>query len=637
MSDTPETPSQDRIAKVMARAGLCSRREAEVWIAEGRVAVNGQTLETPAVTVSPDDKVTVDGKPLPVKERTRLWLYHKPRGLVTTAYDPQGRPTVFERLPETLPRVMSVGRLDINTEGLLLLTNDGGLSRVLELPTTGWLRKYRVRAHGRVTQADLDTLKDGIAVDGVLYGGIEAKIDHEQGANVWMTIGLREGKNREIKNVLGALGMEVSRLIRVSFGPFQLGDVPLGQAVEVAGRTLRDQLGRKLADAANADFTAPIHTQPVRQDGGDRPRGGSHGGRGAGPARDERAGGGRQGGRSEGWGGREGGSQGERTDRSGRGGGTRGRPESGRRPYGSDTGERGEGRPARGGGRFGKDERSGSRPSGGGAGRGSRREGDSGERRFDRGDRPQQARGDRPGGERGTRGKPREAEGPDRSGEAPWQSRGERTDRPGRSPRRAGTGGPSRGPGGEARPRGGYGGKPGGGFKGKPRDDGEARGERGEGRPARSGDTGDRRGYQGGRGAAPRPDRPEGERRGPARGDRPAGGAGGAPRRGPGGGPGRPRDGGDGERGGYRGKPRDGAGTKGKAPRTARGGGSENAGESGAGRPNRLADPSFRPSGPKPRNAQRPSGAAGRGPRKPGPGGGAPRKPGGGPKKGPRS
>ncbi|WP_349359619.1 pseudouridine synthase [Stappia sp.] len=250
----------ERVAKVIARAGLCSRRTAESWIIAGRVAVNGTVLTTPAVTVTPADTVTVDGTDLPERERTRLWLYHKPRGLVTTNHDPEGRPTVFDRLPPALPRVVTIGRLDINTEGLLLLTNDGGLSRVLELPATGWLRRYRVRAYGKVTQAELDALADGIAIDGVLYGAIEAAIDKEQGDNIWLTIALREGKNREIKRVLEHLGLSVNRLIRISFGPFQLADLAVGEVREIRGRVLRDQLGDRLADEAGVDFDAPLHT-----------------------------------------------------------------------------------------------------------------------------------------------------------------------------------------------------------------------------------------------------------------------------------------------------------------------------------------------------------------------------------------
>ncbi|MCB1497773.1 MAG: rRNA pseudouridine synthase [Bauldia sp.] len=255
----------ERIAKILARAGLCSRRDAERWIAEGRVEVNGRTLASPAFNVGPRDRVAVDGKPLPRRERTRLWLYNKPKGLVTTARDPQGRRTVFEALPADLPRVLAVGRLDINTEGLLLLTNDGGLKRALELPSTGWLRRYRVRAHGVIDQAALDRLKDGVAVDGVLYAGVEAAIDRVQGGNIWMTIGLREGKNREIKRILEHLGLATNRLIRMSYGPFQLGDLAVGAVREIRGRVLRDQLGARLAEQAGADFDAPLRVPAVAE------------------------------------------------------------------------------------------------------------------------------------------------------------------------------------------------------------------------------------------------------------------------------------------------------------------------------------------------------------------------------------
>jgi 23S rRNA pseudouridine2605 synthase len=262
----------ERISKLLARAGIASRRDVERMIAEGRVRLNGKVLDTPAINATFADAIEVDGEAVNGIERTRLWLYHKPAGLVTTNRDPEGRPTVFEQLPKALPRVMSIGRLDINTEGLLLLTNDGGLARVLELPTTGWLRRYRVRAHGDISQEKLDTLKDGIAVEGVLYGGIEATLDRQQGANVWITMGLREGKNREIKNVLGALGLDVNRLIRISYGPFQLQDLPEGQVVEVRGRMLRDQLGPRLIEEAGADFDAPIVHQTDGADEADDSR-----------------------------------------------------------------------------------------------------------------------------------------------------------------------------------------------------------------------------------------------------------------------------------------------------------------------------------------------------------------------------
>jgi len=258
--------SGERIAKVIARAGLASRREAEAWIAAGRVAVNGTLIDTPACNVTAQDNVTVDGAPLPARERTRLFLYHKPRGLMTTHADPQGRPTIFEHLPENLPRLISVGRLDFNTEGLLLLTNDGALARVLELPATGWLRRYRVRAHGKVNQAQLDQLRSGLTLSGIHYGAIEATIERVQGANLWLTFAIREGKNREVRNVLGHLGLDVTRLIRVSFGPFQLGELKAGDVEEIPTRTLREQLGARLVAESGVDFSIPLAPRPPAAD-----------------------------------------------------------------------------------------------------------------------------------------------------------------------------------------------------------------------------------------------------------------------------------------------------------------------------------------------------------------------------------
>jgi 23S rRNA pseudouridine2605 synthase len=260
MASTDDRGDQggERIAKVIARAGLASRREAEEWIAAGRIAVNGTVIHSPALNVTASDRVNVDGEPLPARERTRLFLYHKPRGLLTSRTDPQGRPTIFAHLPKELPRLISVGRLDFNTEGLILLTNDGALARVLELPATGWLRRYRVRAHGAATQRQLDELGAGVTIDGIHYREIDAALDRVQGSNLWLTFAIREGKNREVRNVLGHLGLTVTRLIRISFGPFQLGELAEGAVEEVGTRVLREQLGERVAALSGADFSAPV-------------------------------------------------------------------------------------------------------------------------------------------------------------------------------------------------------------------------------------------------------------------------------------------------------------------------------------------------------------------------------------------
>lgn len=241
-----DTPQGDKLAKVLARAGLCSRREAERRIEAGRVSVDGKVVDRPAERVVHGQTILVDGKPLPEKPETRLWRYHKPAGLVTTHSDPQGRPTVFERLPPELPRVVSVGRLDLNSEGLLLLTNDGELARELELPSKGWTRRYRVRVHGSPDEQALRRLKRGVTVEGVKYGPIEAKLDSTQGANAWLTVSLQEGKNREVRRVMEHLGLQVNRLIRIAYGPFQLGNMDRGQVQEVPRRVLKEQLGRPI-------------------------------------------------------------------------------------------------------------------------------------------------------------------------------------------------------------------------------------------------------------------------------------------------------------------------------------------------------------------------------------------------------
>ncbi|SFS02696.1 pseudouridine synthase [Yoonia litorea] len=238
-----DTPTGDRIAKVLSRAGVASRREAERMIEAGRVSVNGKVITSPALNVTSADKIVVDGKQVGEPDPPRLWLYHKPAGLVTTERDEKDRDTVFASLPEDMPRVMSVGRLDLNSEGLLLLTNDGEIKRKLELPSTGWLRRYRVRINGAVSEEKLDVLRNGIEVEGIKYQPMTVTFDRQQGANAWLTVALREGKNREIRRAMQAIGVTVNRLIRVSYGPFQLGDLKAGQVEELRGRVVRDQLG----------------------------------------------------------------------------------------------------------------------------------------------------------------------------------------------------------------------------------------------------------------------------------------------------------------------------------------------------------------------------------------------------------
>ncbi len=246
MSKEPQpSPPGDRIAKVIARAGVASRRDAERMIAAGRVQVNGKTIESPALNVGPKDRITVDGAAIAAAEPPRLWLYHKPAGKVTTTRDEKGRPTIFDELPEDLPRVMSIGRLDLNSEGLLLLTNDGGLKRRLELPSTGWVRKYRVRLKGKPDDDSFAPLRDGLTLDGERFQPMQVTLDRQQGANAWVTVGLREGKNREIRRAMEAIGLQVNRLIRISFGPFRLADLEPGAVKEVAPRVLADQLGLK--------------------------------------------------------------------------------------------------------------------------------------------------------------------------------------------------------------------------------------------------------------------------------------------------------------------------------------------------------------------------------------------------------
>ncbi|MEX0969650.1 MAG: pseudouridine synthase [Paracoccaceae bacterium] len=282
----------ERIAKRIARAGLASRREAERMIAEGRVAVNGKAIDSPALNVTTSDKIVVDGKPLAAQEPVRVWRYHKPSGLVTSNSDEKGRDTVFDKLPPDMPRVMSIGRLDLNSEGLLLLTNDGDLKRKLELPSTGWTRKYRVRANGSIDDKALAPLRAGATVDGERFQPMTIDIDRVQGANIWLTVAIKEGKNREIRRALEFVGLKVNRLIRLSYGPFQLSELARGAVEEIRPKILRDQLGvervpepelrAQAASRAEAQKGGPrSRTRPASQSGASlRPKDGKpHGGR----------------------------------------------------------------------------------------------------------------------------------------------------------------------------------------------------------------------------------------------------------------------------------------------------------------------------------------------------------------------
>jgi len=239
---------KEKIARRVARAGLCSRREAERWVAQGRIEVNGQKVDTPALRVAAEDVVVVDGKELAVKEPARLWRYYKPAGLITTNSDEKGRQTIFDTFPSDFPRTMSVGRLDMNTEGLLLLTNDGDLARYMELPDTGWARRYRVRAYGKVEEDKLKSLKRGITVDGVHYKSIKAELERQKGDNAWLFVTLTEGKNREVRKVMEAIGLQVNRLIRVSYGPFQLGKMEKGAIEEVGRKAVKSAISKDMAD-----------------------------------------------------------------------------------------------------------------------------------------------------------------------------------------------------------------------------------------------------------------------------------------------------------------------------------------------------------------------------------------------------
>jgi len=307
----------ERIAKVLARAGIASRREAEKMIEAGRVSVNGAVIDRAALNVGPQDRVEVDGRPLDAPEPPRMWLYHKPAGLVTTTKDEQGRRTIFDELPEDLPRVMSIGRLDITSEGLLLLTNDGGIKRRLELPSTGWLRRYRVRINGRPQDGDFDPLRKGVEVDGERFQPMVVTLDRQQGANAWATVGIREGKNREVRRAMEAVGFKVNRLIRISYGPFQLGQLKPGAVEELRPRVVRDQLGMEPdTDDDSGRATRKVRTRPGRREAG-ADGGAPTAGGGPGPRRAGGPDGGAKAGRA-GSGPKRGAASGQRSDRPGR-------------------------------------------------------------------------------------------------------------------------------------------------------------------------------------------------------------------------------------------------------------------------------------------------------------------------------
>ena len=462
MTETPENPEKpaeaDRIAKVIARAGLASRREAERMILEGRVSVNGQKIDSPALDVMPSDRIVVDGKKLDEKQETRLWLYYKPVGLITSESDDKGRQTVFDALPRDLPRVMSVGRLDLNSEGLLLLTNDGDLKRRLELPATGWLRRYRVRVNGTPNDLNFDPLRRGATIDGEDFAPMEIRLDSQQGANAWLTVGIREGKNREIRRAMSHIGLQVNRLIRVGYGPFKLTGLEKNEVSEVKRKVLRDQLGGLLTGEVEEKERemrprGAEGGRPQRGKPGDRPEGRTF--RSGGPRRDD------------------GGTGGFRGKPEGRGD----RPSFGDRPKRSFGDKPAGDRPARGGA---KPWEKSDRP------RGPRPEGDQA-------DRPRRSFGSKPAEGRPAReGKPWDKPAGDRK---PWSGK-PRGDRDGEGvtgdkPRRSFGGKPAEGQGARRpfsksgpKPAGGkpgfrgdrpggagksFGGKPGGRPSGKPR------------------------------------------------------------------------------------------------------------------------------------------------------------------------